>query len=228
MQISCVVPVYNNERTIQRVLNVLLKCKYLTEVVVVNDGSSDESATIIATFKSAKKLKYLDNKQNRGKGYTVVRGIKQSKGDVIFICDADLGKLQLYHIEKIINRFLEGDVDMVIAARETLHGFLTSLSGERIFWKKNLAEFLPMISESGNGIEQIINFAHRHKKVVTILNKNIGHVLKYERPNVPEWIREYIQEGSQLAKTEFKLRKLVVNHRLSKVKQKYSSLVSRF
>lgn len=215
MKISCVVPVYNNQKTIKRVLTVLNRSSHIDELIVVDDASKDNSREIIERFIRGKnKVVFLTNEVNQGKGATVVRGMKRTTHDHVFLCDADLSKLREEHIDQIIGTYKTQKYDMVIAARETpfeeargFSKFLATVSGERVFKKAAVETFYDLISGLGNGIEQITNFAHRDKEVKIITTKNIGHVLKFERGRPTEWVREYVREGYQLAKTDVKLKR---------------------
>ncbi len=99
---------------------------------------------------------------------------------------------------------------MVIAAIETVDSFwgrlMGRVSGERIFRKSVILPYLGLARPAGNGIEQVINFAHRGKRIKTIVSKNIGHVLKFQRDNPIEWICAYTKEVGQLIRTELVLR----------------------
>ncbi len=89
--LSIVIPVYNEERTI---LNILEKIKILkiecdTEVIIINDGSSDNSKKIIDENKHLY-TKVVHLSKNSGKGKAVIEGIKNSSNEYILIQDADL------------------------------------------------------------------------------------------------------------------------------------------
>ena len=114
MKISCIVPVYNNETTLEHVLSVLTSIDEIDEVIVGDDASSDKSYKIAQEFGS--KIRLFRNEKNLGKGGNVVKGIKMSKGDVLFFCDADLSKLDKKHVMNLINTFKDGNYDMVIGA----------------------------------------------------------------------------------------------------------------
>ena len=68
MKISIIIPVFNEEKTISRVLKKILNLKLIwkKEVIVVNDGSTDNTLKIIKKFKPRRIISYS---QNRGKGY---------------------------------------------------------------------------------------------------------------------------------------------------------------
>lgn len=206
--ISAIVPVYNNEATVSRVIEVLLACRRINELIVVDDGSTDQSEKMIRQFTS--KIIFLKNRKNLGKGGTVVRGIKKSGGEVILTCDADLAKLNKQHIETMIDEYKKNGWDMVIAARETVSNYwgrlMGRVSGERIFKKSVIVPYLGLARPAGNGIEQVVNYAHRNKKIKVIVSKNIGHVLKFQRGNLIEWIGAYAKEAGQLIRTELVLR----------------------
>jgi len=91
MKLSVIVPVFNEERTIQKAIQNLLRSRDVYEVIVVDDGSSDKTSQILA--KLAKKhfhqLKLL-KKKNGGKGSAVKMGLKHVTGDYVLIQDADL------------------------------------------------------------------------------------------------------------------------------------------
>ena len=90
-KISVVVPVYNNERYIDRCLVSILKQKMQDfEIIIVNDGSTDNSEKIINEYieKYPKKIKYYSY-QNRGISYTRNFGIKHCEGDYICFVDSD-------------------------------------------------------------------------------------------------------------------------------------------
>jgi len=88
--VSVVIPVYNEENTVVKLINKV-KSAYMgglkTEIIVVNDGSTDNSLNIL---KNINEIKLINLKQNYGKGYAVKTGISKSNGEVIIIQDADL------------------------------------------------------------------------------------------------------------------------------------------
>jgi glycosyltransferase involved in cell wall biosynthesis len=88
MKISVIVPVYNEERTVKKVLQELLKIPSVAQIIVVNDGSTDRSAKQIKSVKSPK-IQYLEQ-VNTGKGRAVLNGLKKVKEKYLLIQDADL------------------------------------------------------------------------------------------------------------------------------------------
>ena len=88
MKLSVIVPVYNEAPTVKKVLSSLVKVKEVNEVIVVNDGSTDETEKEIKKVKS-KKIQYF-KKKNGGKGSAVRLGLSKVTGDYTLIQDADL------------------------------------------------------------------------------------------------------------------------------------------
>lgn len=88
-KVSIIVPVFNEEKTVVKVLHNLLSLTlpFEKEIIVVNDGSTDKTYDKI---KSLKKIKIISYKKNKGKGFAVRNGIGNSKGNIIVIQDADL------------------------------------------------------------------------------------------------------------------------------------------
>jgi glycosyltransferase involved in cell wall biosynthesis len=91
MKLSVIMPVFNEEKTVQQAIRNILRLRAVNELIVVNDGSTDGTAKIIAKFakKYPRKLKSF-KKKNGGKGTAIRLGLKKAKGDYILIQDADL------------------------------------------------------------------------------------------------------------------------------------------
>ncbi|WKZ30852.1 MAG: glycosyltransferase family 2 protein [Candidatus Dojkabacteria bacterium] len=91
--LSIVIPVYNEEKTLERVVNTVLKQDWRgnIEVIIVDDGSKDRSREIAKSLaKKSTSVRTLENKKNMGKSQTVKRGILASTGKFVTIQDADL------------------------------------------------------------------------------------------------------------------------------------------
>jgi dolichyl-phosphate beta-glucosyltransferase len=93
--LSVVVPAYNEAQRIGRSLGAIhwyLASKgYTAEVIVVDDGSSDETVNVVAgIIEPWPSFRLLRNESNRGKGYSVRRGVLAARGDYVLFTDADL------------------------------------------------------------------------------------------------------------------------------------------
>lgn len=115
MKASIIVPCYNEEETIaatvEKVKDVDLDCG--KEILVVDDGSTDNSASIVEKIKGVKLIRH---DENRGKGSAVKTGVKLATGDIIVIQDADL-EYPPEEIPKLIKPILENKVDAVYGSR---------------------------------------------------------------------------------------------------------------
>jgi len=94
-RLSIVIPAYNEclriEGTLERVMSCIQKCKWDAEVLVVDDGSTDETPAIIQRWmQKHPRLHLIKNPGNRGKGYSVRNGLLQAAGDIVMFTDADL------------------------------------------------------------------------------------------------------------------------------------------
>jgi len=94
-QLSIVIPAYNEAKRISRTLETLRKylegTNWTAEVIVVNDGSSDETAAIVESYRDQwNALRLIENGRNRGKGFSVRNGALRAQGDVVLFTDADL------------------------------------------------------------------------------------------------------------------------------------------
>src|SRR5262249_24139419 len=120
--LSVIIPAYNEEKRITRVLeaahNYLRGQDYRCEVIVVIDGARDRTLATIQDFAAGKDgIKYVDRKQNRGKGFTVRQGMLQATGQVRLFTDAD-NSTDIAHFDKMKPLFDAGH-DVVICSRDS-------------------------------------------------------------------------------------------------------------
>lgn len=119
MYLSVIIPTYNEEKRIEKTLlsvdEYLTKRSYDYEILVVNDGSKDETANIVNGLAGRiKGLKLIDNKENHGKGWVVRRGMLEARGDYRLFMDAD-NSTTIDHLEKFWPHIRE-EYDVVIAS----------------------------------------------------------------------------------------------------------------
>ena len=90
MKISIIIPVYNSEQYVRRLLNSIICQTYDNyEVIIINDGSSDNSEKIIKEYvKKNSKIKYY-NQKNMGPGIARKNGFLKASGDLLFFVDSD-------------------------------------------------------------------------------------------------------------------------------------------
>ncbi len=198
-KVSCVIPAFNEEKTIAGVIEVCLNTPEIDEVIVVSDGSEDKTVTEAKKIKG--KVKIIDLKQNHGKGYAVAQGIKEAKNELLLFMDADFINLQPYHLSSIINPVLSNQVDMVIGPNLALEKpFLqrtlltTPFCGQRCLRKKEILPFLKKMERSKYGLEVLLNDIFRKKRIIAtpiISNKEL-HLLKHKKQD--NWLPRYIQE----------------------------------
>ncbi len=117
---SIIIPAYNETARIGNALVQVLRCvherKWPAEILVVNDGSVDDTASIVGRFAAANpEIRLIENGENRGKGYSVRNGVLNASGDIVMFTDADLSS----PIEEaeLLFAALRGGADIAIGSR---------------------------------------------------------------------------------------------------------------
>lgn len=116
MQLSVIVPVFNEAATVERLLTRLLAVKPVYEVVVVNDGSTDDTAEILTKLQKKHKTLRVISQYNQGKGAAVRRGISEVSGTHVLIQDADL-EYDPADIPALLQPIAQGKAEVVFGSR---------------------------------------------------------------------------------------------------------------
>ena len=115
MKLSIIIPVYNEDGTVNKIIEKVkkLKLSIKKEIIVIDDGSTDRSFEII---KNTSGIKIIRHKKNKGKGATIRTALKYLTGDIIIIQDADL-ELNPEEIINVINPIIKGKAKVVYGSR---------------------------------------------------------------------------------------------------------------
>lgn len=128
MNLSVIIPVYNEAKNIQKIIKRVQATKLATEIVIVDDGSQDGTRDILKTLDGKKKIRVILHEKNQGKGAAVVTGMKAAKGAILLIQDADL-EYDPRDYPALLQPIVEGIADVVYGSR-----FLGGSHRVTMFW----------------------------------------------------------------------------------------------
>ena len=210
MKTSAIICVYNEEKTIEDVINIVTDY-FFNEVIVVNDGSDDKTDEIVREQIDLHNLKYISLPKNKGKGYAMATGVENASGEIITFIDADLSNLSEEHFSQLLTPVFMGEADMVLGqANETLINYsinpFKSFTGERSLLKKDILPIVPKMKHSKFGVETLINLYYQSegKSVKYVMLNGLKHPTKFDKVSTPQAMKELVKEGHQIALTAFK------------------------
>lgn len=133
MHLSVVIPAYNESKrltyTLREVWDFLLNQNYKSELILVNDGSIDDTRIILESFaKDKSNIRVINNKINKGKGFSVKKGVFLSTGKYILFMDAD-SSTSITEVSNLF-KYLKDKNGLVIGSRR--------LSESRIIEQRNI------------------------------------------------------------------------------------------
>ena len=137
MKVSVIIPAYNEEETVAKVVEVVGKVSFVDEIIVINDGSSDNTES--EALKAGAIV--INHEVNKGKGEALYTGYKKAECDIIAFIDADIHNLTSSKVEAMIRPILEGKTDITKTKFARESGRVTELTAKPL-----LNFFFPEIS----------------------------------------------------------------------------------
>lgn len=163
--VTAVIPAYNEAERLPGVLDVMVGYPGFHEIIVVDDGSTDDTYNIARKYG----VKVLRHNEKMGKGKAIEDGIAAGSGGIIFSSDADIKGLTHEMIDQIIAPVKNEDVDMFIGLQDRQSFsirpvllFTPLLGGERAFTRK-LWNKIPHEYKERFKMETALNFYALHK-----------------------------------------------------------------
>jgi len=139
MQLSIIVPVYNEEKSLPLILTRLLALEIDFEIIAVDDGSHDLSPDILQKLADEKKIVFIRHETNQGKGAAIITGLDKATGEYVVIQDADL-EYDPNDIVKMLAAAKRHNADAVFGSRT--HNPQSGISYRRYYWGGRFLTFL--------------------------------------------------------------------------------------
>ncbi|MFW5981174.1 MAG: glycosyltransferase family 2 protein [bacterium] len=184
MKVTALIPAFNEEERIANIIEVLSLHQDIDDILVVNDGSSDQTAS--EAERAGATVINLDH--NQGKGAALQTGIDMIKNGIILMLDADLIGLKHKHIDDLLEPIFNDQCDMTLGIFNDGRGLTDlaqlvspNLSGQRAV-KQEIISKIGNLKDSGYGVEIAINkFIKEHGRVKQVELKELSHVMKEEK-----------------------------------------------
>lgn len=210
-----IVPARNEAKTIGNVLIALVRSECFDEIIVVSDGSTDETATIARNLG----VTVIKHSSPTGKASALQTGVSATKAEILFFCDADLLGLKPKHIQNLVKAFDRHHFGMIVALRDRgslltkLSAGMPLISGERILHRK-IFDQTPEQCKKGYQIELGLNATARHLGygIGTVKFRGVTFRKKYQKVGIRRGAIEYITMIGQLIRAWFAINFLVWRH----------------
>lgn len=228
-EFSCVIPAYNEGKTIANVLEAAVGAlDFLREIIVVDDCSSDNTGSIAEQFsRKFSEVRLSVNGKNSGKSASITRGIAESSGKYILMLDADLMGLKSENIMSLMRPIDSGIADAVISIRENTPRWMKIIgvdfmSGERVFPKSMVAAYLEEMGKLESfGLEVFLNgiMIENKLRIRSVVMNNVFNRRKVKKNGWGNGLAGEISMWRDILKTvslrrfvcqPFKMKKLLV------------------
>lgn len=193
MKIAAIIPAYNEESRITKVLEVVKEVDIIDEIIVVDDGSQDNTYTVARNMG----VRVVRLEKNSGKGAAVMVGVEKTHADTLLLLDADLIGLTPRHIKDLIEPVCKDNIAMTYGlfssgrvATDLAQKVAPFLSGQRVV-KRYILDNLAHIEVTRFGIEMALT-RHVKKNDIPSLGvtmENMSHVMKEEKLG---WFKGFI------------------------------------
>lgn len=125
--VSVVIPAFNEEKSIKHVIDTVKQVEQITEIIVVDDGSTDNTYNIVSQQQGVLLLKH---EKNKGKGAAIKTGLKKVTNDIVLFLDADLSEINESQVKAIIQPILDGNADITKTKFKREAGRVTELTAK--------------------------------------------------------------------------------------------------
>ncbi len=187
MKVAAIIPAYNEAKTIGAILEVLVKCSQVEEIIVVSDGSTDLT---VKTARSFQGVRVVELPYNIGKGGAIMAGLQRTDAEVLLFLDADLIGLTGNHVASLLAPILHAKATMAIGVFD--RGRMVSdlaqkiapfLSGQRALTRSLMEEVAAYSDISRFGMEVVLHhYSEEHNiPTLTVCLPDLSHVLKEEK-----------------------------------------------
>ncbi|MFA4845170.1 MAG: glycosyltransferase [Patescibacteria group bacterium] len=209
-KVAAIIPAYNEELTIAQVVSVLKVSPSIQEVIVISDGSTDNTAKIARDVGAT----VFEIFPNGGKGEAMRYGLTQTKADIIAFFDADLLGLTQNHVDQLVSRVVSGERMMNIGLRDrgrlvtALTAHLPLISGERAM-RRCVFEAVPSRFLKGFMIESALNYYCRSSRLRygSVKLKGLTIRRKYQKVGFPRAVLQYARMSYQIVKAMILVRR---------------------
>jgi len=164
--ICAIMPAYNEERSIGSVLQVLMAADFLSEIIVVDDGSQDLTAAIVrAMAEKDRRIRLLQHGTNLGKGQAVFNAWAATTAPYLILLDADLHALKPAHLAELVSPILDRRADMTLGLfwgghieTDLSHWATPFLTGQRGL-RSEMLRYVSRDAAAGYGFEIALTIA---------------------------------------------------------------------
>ena len=193
MKVSCIIPAFNEEKSIVHVLRVVKQVSSINEIIVVDDGSSDQTAA----YAEKEGVIVLKHKNNKGKGAAIKTGSAYAKGEVLLFLDADLESISPRKIKAILHPIKNNEADFVKTSFSRARGRVTELVVKPLFQvvfpfvpfqqplsgqfalRKEILEKLTINDQWGVDIQILLQSLKNKTRIKEV---DIGHLVHKKQP----------------------------------------------
>ncbi len=225
-KVSIIICAYNEAKTIAGVIEACLKINLHDELIIVNDGSTDISSSIIQHLQQKNRFKFIDLPVNKGKSFAMYTGIINAQNDVLLFMDADISAIREDHLKGLLGPILNNQADMVLGQpSETLIDYganpFKSFTGERALRKSDIFPVLEKIKDQRFGVETFLNLYYqaRGNRIKNIMLDGLVHPTKYSKTGPVKATFEFIGEGKEIGVTLLKNYDLIIKSLANSLKR---------
>jgi hypothetical protein len=207
--VSVIVPSYNEHRAVARVVESVLSCRRVSEVICVDDGSTDGTPDILRSF--GERIVLVQLPSNRGKGFALVEGLSRAHHPIVAFVDADLPNLSTTHLDALLAPIQDGDARAVVgypcgrklekfyALTPVGRGWMIRIAGERAYFRDDLIPHMANMAKSRFGVEMYLNAVFRLRDTKVVSLAGLTDLYKYEKHPAATAMGEFAGEAGEMA-----------------------------